>query len=214
MEPIIRSAALKVPDDLTAPVALDRLTTLGVNGVLGFAHDDHRFVLPIAHYAQQMGSLPKPCTVVMLDQHSDALHPRNAETLQRMVDFRASGFEFEQFVEFVRDELAQLDDDWLVSGMEIGLFGDAVVFGVDDIAGRGLTEFEDHLGQEHRIWVNGGFPGDCLGFQGNLSDTARSYEVEPLWEILGWGASEGTFDFVKDESILFSIDLDVFVVDW
>jgi len=105
-----------------------------VDGVPYILHEDHRWVLPIVHFAQQRGTLPKPCTVVMFDRHHDALDPskksmddlrrlRSTPTLQGVVSLCAEG-------------LSKIDDDWLKAGMELGLFGHAVIFGVADSSGK------------------------------------------------------------------------------
>jgi hypothetical protein len=57
-----------------------------VDGVPYVLHEDHRWLLPIAHIAQEAGALPKPCTVVRYDAHQDAfVPPRGAfPELQRL----------------------------------------------------------------------------------------------------------------------------------
>ena len=74
--------------------------------------------------------------------------------------------------------------------------------------------FRDHTGEEHRIWINAGFPGESMGFKGNLSDLARSYALKPLWDILDWDPHPGRFGFTEGaETVLLDIDLDAFVMD-
>jgi hypothetical protein len=46
------------------------------DGVPYILHEDHRWLLPLAHFAQQQGMLPKPCTIIMFDRHHDALEAR------------------------------------------------------------------------------------------------------------------------------------------
>jgi hypothetical protein len=204
-----------IPSELEPLIEIDRLRSLSGIDLPAFAHDDHRFVLMLTHYAQEQGLLPRPCKVVMLDRHSDALEPRSDESaMERISEMCSHGFDYEKLLSVTRDVLSGLDDDWLVAGMEMGMFSDAVLFGVDDIGGRGETRRSDHRTDEHVIWINGSMPGELLGHQGNLSDSARGYEVASLWEILDWKVEEGRFKFVSDESVLLTIDLDAFVVDW
>ena len=53
-----------------------------IEGVSCIIHEDHRWLLPIAHRAQQLGELPKPCTLVMFDAHMDSIEPDCTELLR------------------------------------------------------------------------------------------------------------------------------------
>lgn len=207
--------SMKVPDELAPLKEVDRLRRLTLPDTLAFAHDDHRFLLPLAHFGQERGVLPKPCKVVMMDRHHDGLAPRKAETMDAIRRLRAEGITYPALIEFTRDALSSLDDDWLRAGMELGMFTDAVVFGVEEDLGENPFSFVDHLGQEHRIWTNRGLPGECFGHQGNLSDLARSYALEALWDLLDWEMRAEGFGFKQGaETVLVSLDLDAFVMPW
>lgn len=206
---------MNVPHELFPLEDLDCLKVLELADMPAFAHDDHRFVLLLARYGQEHGDLPKPCKVVMMDRHHDGLAPRKTGAMESIRKLRESGITYPELFDLTKDMLSSLDDDWLRAGMELGMFSDAVVFGVDDRLGENPNAFVDHVGKEHKIWINGGLPGECLGQQGNLSDLARGYEVKPLWELLEWDVHSGSFGFSESaETILLSIDLDAFVMRW
>lgn len=207
--------SMEVPEALAPLEALDRLRRLTLPDPPTFAHDDHRFVLPLAHFGQGQGLLPRPCKVVMMDRHHDGLAPRNAGAMDAIRRLREEGITYPELIEFTKDALSALDDDWLRAGMELGMFTDAVVFGVEDGLGENPNLFVDHLGQEHKIWTNPSLPGECFGHQGSLNDPARSYELEPLWDLLDWEVRAEGLGF-KDgaEAVLVSLDLDAFVMEW
>lgn len=206
---------MQIPEELAPLYSLDRLRRLALTDPVTFAHDDHRFLLPLVHFAQEQGLVPKPSKVVMMDRHHDGLAPRNREALDVIPVMRAKGITYPELINLTATTLSPLDDDWLRAGMELGMFADAVVFGVEEGLGQNLTTFDDHLGQEHRIWINRSLPGECFGHQGNLSDLARSYELKDLWDLLDWEVGGGGVDFRADaEKLVVTVDLDAFVMDW
>lgn len=81
-------------------------------------HEDHRWVLPLIAEAQATGELATPTPVILFDRHTDCAPPgpltpgdvyRSCET-----------------------ELSPHDDDWILSGIELGLLADVMIYGVDD----------------------------------------------------------------------------------
>jgi hypothetical protein len=205
-----------VPTELEPMVELDRLGALAFRDLSVFAHDEHRFVLPIAYFGQQQGFLPSPCRVILLDRHSDAVAPRGSQARSAIPQLRTTGFTSEDLLNLTRDDLSGLDDDWLLAGMELGIFSDVVVFGVRETSTDfGLTAFNDHVGQRHSLWIDSGLPGECFGFQGDLCDMARTDALQPLWDLLDWKIDrEGTGFRADAETVLVTIDLDAFAVDW
>lgn len=174
-------------------------------------HENHRWLLPIAYLAQQGQLLPIPCTLVMFDLHHDALGPR---CLEQLTAWRRTPT-VEGLVGLCESHLKPLDDDWLKAGMELGLFGDAVIFGVEDASDRDrLSIHTDGSGGLHRIDMLS-LPREELAYQGRLSDLARRDEFGRVWDTLGWQVSDGTSRLADGgPKILVSIDLDCFVVRW
>jgi hypothetical protein len=182
-----------------------------VGGVRFVLHEDHRWLLPIAHAAQEQGLLPKPCTLVSFDLHHDALDPR---CLAELCAARES-LTVNDVVRLCGQSLSRNDDDWVKAGMELGMFGDAVIFGVRDTSDRHrYRTYRDDLDREHMIEMLER-PHSALAYQGSLSDRARRGALERIWDVLGWQIVHQIFEFLPDRPrILLSIDLDYFAVGW
>ena len=149
-------------DDLQVVAGLDKPS---------FVHTDHRWMLPIVHYAQERSWLPRPCTLVLFDEHHDALPPRNLKELQRACGQPLTP---EHVVQICKTILSPLDDDWITAGMDLGLFDGAIVFGVRQMGDlEGLRSYRDISGIEHQLFFPS-LPGRALGYQGELSDRARA----------------------------------------
>ncbi|MGC1724865.1 MAG: hypothetical protein WA755_05790 [Candidatus Acidiferrales bacterium] len=183
------------------------------DGIPLILHEDHRWLLPIAFLAQQKGLLPRPCTVIMFDRHHDALDP-SRDALDQLKRLRVKPNPPE-VVSLCAEKLKKNDDDWLKAGMEIGIFGDAVILGVhDDFEAEKYRFYRDHLGQQHAIEMTA-LPGSGLAHQGQLSDLARRKDLGALWKVLGWGIIEKRFRFLPDvPKTLLTIDLDCFAIEW
>ena len=192
---------------------IDNLRKISFEKCECFLHEDHRWVLPIIHYAQEKGTLSKPCTIIIFDAHHDAKAPTCIDEIRRV---RESGILLEDLICLCRDKLSCLDDDWVKTGMKLGLIGDAVIFGVEDRRNSDcLKRFKDHRGNIHRIEL-AGLPGGELEYQGSLSDLAQRNGLSELWSILEWQHTpKKGFTFAEDATrILLDIDLDCFVVRW
>jgi hypothetical protein len=191
--------------------ARENLSEWTVGGVRFVLHEDHRWLLPIAHAAQEQGLLPKPCTLVMFDLHHDALEPRCLPGLRAARE----RLTVNDVVRLCGQNLSSNDDDWLKAGMELRMFGDAVIFGVEDTSDRDrYRTYRADLAREHTIDMLER-PGSALGYQGSLSDRARSGALERIWNVLGWQILDCVFEFLPDQPrILLTIDLDYFAVRW
>lgn len=196
---------------------LDELTEITFVKCPCYFHKEHRFTLPIVHFAQQEGILPKPCTLVLFDAHHDALEPYSKEAI---IQIRENGIGLDEFIDFCDKRLSSQDDDWVKAGMELGMFDDVVIFGADKNSPPPYLErgnkFQDHTGQTHRVEIRPKYIGDSLESQGDLSDLVRRTELSELWEILGWQfIPKKRFEFTEtDKKILIDIDLDFFTMEW
>jgi hypothetical protein len=178
-------------------------------------YDEHRWVLPVIREAQNEKLIPTPCTIVTFDRHHDALPPRKG--LGEIPRLRKEGQTIEDIFQLVESHLSATNDDWLRAGMELGFIGDAILFGpIPDIT-RVERIFKDSVGQQHQLFFPG-LPGRALSYQGDLSDLARSQELQPLWNAFGWTRTKGLqkgFGFAQGlDAIVLDFDLDCFVVDW
>jgi hypothetical protein len=153
-----------------------------VGGRSYIIHEDHRWLLPIANFAQEMNLIPKPCTLVMFDAHKDSVDPTCLEVLSAA---RAS-LTSQQLVDICQTQLRILDDDWVKAGIELGIFGDAVVFG--GWRGEELHDvdvYQDKATSQNHRFIKSGLPLHALAYQGELSDRA----VRPVYA----GDNEGNY---------------------
>jgi len=176
-----------------------------------FLHKDHRWVLPIIFHKQQKKALPHPCTLVIFDAHHDTLPP---SCMEDILLIKEVGINFDKLVNLCQEKLKDDDDDWIITGMELGLIDNAVIFGVEDRVNNRITEtFKDHQGKSHYIKLLG-FPREELGDRGDLRDISRLEDLSGLWEILGWQCNH-QFSFAQDrKKILLDFDLDCFIIQW
>lgn len=177
-------------------------------------YDDHRWILPLIFEAQEDKLVPRPCTLVTFDRHHDAIVPL-PPALEVITDIRARETNYVDVVELVESNLSTNNNDWLRAGMELGILGDIINFGARETRNV-QAEFEDHLGNNRKIhFLN--LPGGTLQHQGSLADIAKSEELQPIWDVLGWERNhpDGIFCFAKGrERIILDFDLDCFAMDW
>jgi len=191
-------------------VANDSLGLVTGVDVPGFIHRDHRWVLPLIAWAQAKGHISRPSTLVMFDRHHDAaptIARNSAEGTQLLRRCRNES-NLADFISLCADHLTKNDGDWVKAGMDSGVIGDAVVFGVSDHFGMDRF-YVDIDGQRHALWLLS-HVGDELAYQGKLTDRAYTDHYKELWNILAW--DPGTFRTPKQRWIL-DFDLDYFAVD-
>jgi hypothetical protein len=193
-------------------VKADQLELVEGLPVPGFLHTDHRWMLPILRWAQIAGKLPTPTGLVTFDRHHDALPPRNPTAVACLADRPPSVADLTQLCV---SGLSTLDDDWITTGMELGIISDAAVFGVDDRGPDILQEFVDSNGVSHRVFFCA-LPTDALDHQGELSDVARQHALAPFWSFLSWRPKPKPGSGFEPARTLFALDfdLDCFVIPW
>ncbi len=149
------------------------------------------------------------------DFHDDAKPP--LAQIPRIAGLRNKPPSLREFWDFVEWELAPGDDDWLQTGMELGLIGDAVLIGAEcspNVPDFRL-EIEDHTSTKHHLF-SVGHVWDGLSDHGWLTDLARTEELKPIWDILGWqpfGSSGGFDRKSRSSSLITDFDLDCFRID-
>lgn len=161
-----------------------------------FIYEDHRYILNIIYTAFQRGVLNEPVTVIYFDRHDDGRTPvADMNLLRKYRNQMPTEKEFWSFVEW---NLDPQDGDWIKTGMELGLIGDAILLGCSDPANfdEFSNEYLDHLGTMHNIYNVGTIWGG-LSYQGWLTDVAQQEKYSPVWELLG-----------LEDHLLFNIDKD------
>lgn len=176
--------------------------------------DDHRWIVPAVHVAQTEGLLDKPCTVVMLDRHTDLEdcllrpdeleHLRTKGTVEDLVRLCGEGLK-------LNPKQRITDGNWVKTGMSLGFFDHLVAFGVrrdEGTAARVSQQYcEDPHGQ-HYIELCRGRPVLPLQPRGALANFTETR----LHQLLAWSADRKGCNFAPtSQRILLTIDLDCFI---
>ena len=116
-------------------------------------YDDHRTLLNVLFEAKKTGVLSQAPNLVYFDLHDDAGESLpKSRLLERIGVEKLSEATSKQFWSFVEFDLGVQDDDWLLTGMELDLIGNAVLIGqeenhnIQDLHGLYVTE--DKVGHE------------------------------------------------------------------
>ena len=175
--------------------------------------EPHRMTLLAAGERADAGFLTLPVTVVTFDRHRDALPPVNGS--DPLMRYRQGNATLAELARLVSDHVSVRNDDWILSGMELGLIGDAVQFSstwTDRAPETPLVEYRDGSGVDHRLY-HLGMPADELAFKGALADRDHTTVNRGLWDILGWDPKHP--DRVEPcRDLVLDFDLDVFTVPW
>jgi hypothetical protein len=202
-------------------MTLDDLPAIGRHDVGSFrgvpvvAHEDDRWIIPAVAAASGSARLGLPVQLVSLDRHHDACVLRKG--LGEIPRVRGAGLPDADLLRVVDSHLSSNDDDWIKAGMELGVFGDVIVWGVDPNGPSfdDEAEYRDHLGQPHKLFVECSLPDGQLEFQGSLCDAVRRDELEPYWDALGWEVSSRRLGFNDlRHQLVVNIDLDCFAISW
>jgi len=178
-----------------------------------FVFRDHRWTLPVIYLAGIKKLIKFPVKIVTFDRHKDALAPLNGT--ESLSNFRLNGGSFDELVHIVINHLSPRNDDWIESGMELGLISDVVQF----ISGKENSDsiepislYTDSMNMVHRIY-HLSRPVHELSYKGALADPSHQFVSEGLWDILGWDPSMPGLTG-KAYSFIFDIDLDFFTFTW
>jgi hypothetical protein len=174
---------------------------------------DHRWTLPVLKMAADSNLLTLPVKIVTFDRHKDSLPPKNGT--DALETFRSSPGSIDELIDIVANRLSPRDDDWIVSGMELGLISDVVQFGSsgeDSDADETVSVYTDSSGENHRIFYLGR-PVSELSYKGALEDKTHVTASAGLWNVLGWNPEKQELTENSGEFI-FDIDLDFFTFAW
>lgn len=181
-----------------------------LNGVPAVIFRDHRWTLPVIYLAGRAGLLELPSRLVTFDRHRDSLAP--GESREDLARWRRESGGLERLVRLVRDRLSPRDDDWILSGMELGLISDVVRFGTEPDGMEAVARYRDLSGGEHRVF-HLERPARELSWKGALADTAHIAVREGLGDILGWDGRERKIEG-KRGGLILDMDLDFFTIGW
>jgi len=194
---------------------IDEWKKIGGLNCDGYIHRDHRYCLIPAFYQSFTNKSFKPMTLIGFDWHHDTITPQkqNIKEIKKMMK-NPSTF---NIVDFVKNKLKKNNDDWIITGMELGLIDNAIIFGVNRGDHGVPKEHIDHKGETHKMFVEEDTPGEMFSFKGKLSDITYRKRNESLWKSLGWSNEneKKQFDLMDyTKTYWLNIDLDCFVMDW
>lgn len=176
---------------------------------------DHRWTLPVVFMAGEEGILKLPVRMVTFDRHRDSLAPLKGTELLEAFRCGKISRDTAMLAELVRDHLSPRDDDWIISGMELGLLSDVIQFGSLSETQENetaVTCYRDRSGWDHSIF-HLRRPAQELSYKGALSDHGHAAVKEGLWNILNWLPETGKIRADK-HTLIVDIDLDFFTMPW
>lgn len=143
-------------------------------------YDDHRCILNVLFFAKTKGLLIEAPNIIYYDKHDDCIKPRK-EQLKKIKTFTKSNPSFENFMKFVEFKIRHSDDDWLTTGMEMGLINHAINIGgsvIHNIESLANNVYTDHKNNKHEIYSISHLDFE-LGERGCIGDL---YEKEPYYK--------------------------------
>lgn len=177
-------------------------------------YDDHRTLLNILFEAKKLGEFTETPNLVYFDLHDDActLLPKS-QLLEQMGVTDLSEATSKQFWSFVEFDLGVLDDDWLLTGMELDLIKNAILIGqeenhhIQDMRGRYMSED----GIEHELYSISHLRYS-LNNRGCLGDSLiKEPYFQNVRDILQY--HQGRFDKEGIKPFVLDFDLDCFTTE-
>lgn len=203
-----------IRNDLELLYRIDELKTGTINNRPLYYHKEHRFALPLIYYAQLTKKLPKPCNLILFDQHHDMAPVDEIYNCRPEIGVNE---EITSFIDYCQNVLSKLDDNWITAGFEIGIIKDVIAFGVriNNDAYSDHT-YKDKNEGEHKVYINSTFPSHELYNRGILGDIAKMEQYQEIHNILDWGIVKGEgFRFLDNRNdLIVSIDLDCFAIEF
>ncbi|MBN1291474.1 MAG: UPF0489 family protein [Candidatus Latescibacteria bacterium] len=182
-------------------------------GIPGVIFRDHRWTLPIIYLCGKNGLASLPICLITFDRHHDALIPKCG--VEKLSEFNVNLGTFEELVDLVKYDLSPRDDDWIISGMELGLISHVIQFcsniGYEDHDSP-YSEYDDSSGTAHRFYKLGRLKKE-LSYKGVLTDKDHQAVKSGLWNTLGWDPAvcEISGDM---PNLIVDIDCDYFTFFW
>ena len=225
---------LEIPRELSKMETLDKLIKISPRTRQPILlHKNHRWVIPLIAFYKKKLKMPEPWNLVVFDYHKDTIDPSDS-LLQEISNLGSgSNTSISGLIRLCENEFRKdprtgipLNDDWVKAGMELGLIGNVVFFGVchnnsyEECASIDVPceKYVDMNSVNHSIYYFTEFPADLLVENQPMMDLYRKKDYEVLWETLNWEYSNERkcFGFVENPKrpVMVDIDLDAFVAHW
>lgn len=179
-------------------------------------YEDHRCILNVLYFAKINEYIDAPINLIYFDFHDDCIIPHK-EKINKIKAFIKRNPSFEKFMSFTEFNTRILDDDWLITGVELGLIKDAINIGgvetynMDNLVNK---KYIDHNKIGHEIFSISHLDFE-LGERGSLCDYCLK---EPYY-----GKAREIFEFNNKNNFKFNnevtkpfvldFDLDCFILD-
>lgn len=170
-------------------------------------YEDHRTIINVLFHLKDKRKIQEPLDIIMFDNHDDFRSPRKT-TIGKLMTFldNPSKEELNQIVEF---DLNHLDDDWVKTGMELGLIDNVFLFNSDESSIDSREEYETQRFGKKYLY-NLGDVWSALGYHGILNDPIKS-ENKIFCDAFGWDFKNGKYRLKENrKKFVFDIDLDCF----
>lgn len=179
-------------------------------------YDDHRTLLNVLFEAKKQKLFSQTPNLIYFDLHDDACENLPKNQLLKKIGVKdlaeATSKQFWSFVEF---DLGVMDDDWLLTGMELDLIKDAVLIGSDSRHSHnidhmnGLYKSEDCV--EHELYSIPHLKSS-LGNRGCLGDNIiKEPYYQSVRNIMQY--HQGHFDGDTIAPFVLDFDLDCFTAE-
>jgi hypothetical protein len=172
-------------------------------------YEDHRYLLNVLYALKLIGDLNHPFNLIYFDFHDDALKP-GKHKVEMSKNFRKNPPGLAEFWQFVEFDLGSNDDDWLLTGMELGLINDAILIGsvenqnINDI----VAGYKDHLNNKHHVYPISHL-WHSLGDRGTIGDSViKNKSYTEVRNILGFNTKDHYCQFTSDINRPFILDFD------
>lgn len=146
------------------------IDTFSFNGKRIIVYQDHRTILNVLFFALKNKIIDTIPNLIYYDFHDDACNPRE-KVIDILKQKELSDFSIQEINSIVEYELSGLDDDWLKTGMELGLINDAIVIGAEKFQNIEMQPiYKDIRGNNHHLYSISHLSSE-LGSRGCLCDT-------------------------------------------
>ena len=181
-------------------------------------YDDHRTILDVLYYAIQEGHFNGQVpSIISFDYHDDSvtLTPEKKQQAKSVRDDCFAKRDDKTFWQFVEFGLSVLDDDWVRTGMELGVIKHYIGFGHHPSSANidnGYEQYQTLDKEIHHLYSNGHLDG-VLGNRGVIGDASYQWKQKRNDILDDIQYHNGRFDNGDIAPFVLDIDLDCFSTD-
>ncbi|RQO40164.1 hypothetical protein DBR39_04225 [Chryseobacterium sp. KBW03] len=171
-------------------------------------YEDHRTILNVLFAKKLNKEIDFPVNIILFDNHDDFCKP-NESALETIKIFNENEPSIREFWTFTEFDLRALDDDWIKTGMELGLIENVFLFNSTESSLGFLTAYETIKFGTKKLY-NLGYIWDAISNKGCLNDIIKEDDFGEFWDDFGWINEDGQFYFEPKNKFIIDFDLDCF----